>query len=117
MTNDDLNLLCASGERQQGDVPRLLDCPRQTALVRRAHPGQPSRSDFAAFRHELRQQAHIFVIDGFDLLDAELANLLAPEKLAAAFAGTAGTSAGTRPARTAALGAIASTTLWTAFSA
>jgi hypothetical protein len=75
--------------------------------VRRAYAGQASRSDLAAFRHELRQQTHIFVIDRFDLLDAELANLLAPEKLAAAFAGTTRASARTRTARrTAALGTI-----------
>ena len=109
-----MNLLRASGERQQSDVARLLDGPRQTALVRRAHAGQASRSDLAAFRHELRQQTHIFVIDRFDLLDAELANFFAPEKLAAAFARTTGASAGTRTARTA---AIAATALRTAVAA
>src|ERR1700687_6322540 len=103
-------LLRASCERQQGDIARLLDGPRQTALVRRAHTGQASRSDLAAFRDELRQQTHIFVIDRFDLLDAELANLLAPEKLTPTFAGTAGASAGPRTAwRPTAPGTIAAT--------
>jgi hypothetical protein len=65
----------------------------------RAYSGQAPRRDLAAFRYELRQQTHIFVIDGFDLFDAELANLLAPEKLsAAAFARTARASAWTRAA-------------------
>src|ERR1700691_2065737 len=104
-----LNLLHASGERQEGDVARLLDGPRQTALVRRAHAGQAPRSDFAALRDELRQQAHVFVIDRFDLLDAELANLFAAEKLAAAFAWTTGTSGGTRTAWSATLTISAAT--------
>ena len=33
------SLLRPSGERQQGDVARLLDGSRQTPLVRRAHAG------------------------------------------------------------------------------
>src|SRR5450631_267898 len=112
------NLLRSSGEGQQGDVARLLDGPRQTALVRRAHTGQAARSDLAALRHELRQQTHIFVIDRFDLFDAEFANLLAPEEFTATFAWTAGASARTRTAgRPAALGAIATTTFRTTFAA
>jgi hypothetical protein len=50
-----LNLLRAPRERQQSDISRLLDRPRQTALVRRTHSGQASRSDLAAFRYELGQ--------------------------------------------------------------
>jgi len=88
-------LLRSSGEGQQGDVARLLDGPRQTALVRRAYAGQAARSDLAALGDELRQQTHIFVIDRFDFFDAELANLLAPKELAPTFAGTTGASAGT----------------------
>src|SRR5208282_345665 len=113
MTTDDLELLRASSEGQQGDVARLLDRSGQTALVRRAHSGQASRSDLAALRYELRQQTHIFVIHGFDLLDAELANLLAPEEFAATFAGTASASAGTWTAWPAAVGTIAASTLRT----
>lgn len=75
----------------------------------RANAGQASRRNLAAFGHELRQQTHIFVIDGFDFLDAELTNLFAPEKFAATFAGTAGASAGTWTAWTAAVTAAA---LW-----
>jgi hypothetical protein len=116
-TNDDFDLLRAPRERQQSDIARLLDRPRETALVRRAHSGQASRSDLAAFRHELRQQTYILVIDRFDLLDAELANFLAPEEFTATFTGASGASAGTWSAwRTAALGAIATTTLRTTFA-
>src|SRR3984893_7242791 len=111
------NLLRTSRKRQQCDIARLLDSPRQTALVRHTHAGQASRSDLAAFSHELRQEPHIFVVDRLDLLDAELAHLFAPEVLAAAFAGTTGASAGTRTARTAALGALPATTLRATFAA
>jgi hypothetical protein len=86
------SLLCASGEGQQSDVASLLYCPRQSSLVRRANTGQTPRSDLPALRHELREETHVLVIDGFDLLDAKLANLLAPEVFASAFARTAGTS-------------------------
>src|SRR5271170_5492973 len=100
LANDDrlttvLYLLRASGERQQSDISRLLDRSREAALVWRADASQASRCDLAAFRHELRQQTHILVIDRFDFLDAELANLLAPEKLASAFTRAARASAGT----------------------
>src|SRR3984957_17782492 len=74
------SLLRASSERQQGDVACLLDRSRQAALVRGTNPGQASRSDLAAFRHELRQQTHIFIVDRFDLLDAECTHFLATEK-------------------------------------
>src|SRR6266853_407979 len=104
-------LLRTSGKRQQGNIPRLLDRSRQTALVRHAHAGQASWRDLAAFRYELRQQTHIFVIDRLDLLDAELANFFAPEVLTAAFPRTARAPAGTRTAWPAALGAITATTL------
>src|SRR5580692_6480290 len=53
--------------------------------MRRTHPGQPPGHDLAALRHELPEQAVIFVVDVGDLFGAELANLLAPEKLAPTF--------------------------------
>src|SRR5580693_9030146 len=113
-----LCLLRAPSERQQCDIARLLDRPRQTALVRRAYAGQTARSDLAAFRDELRQQTHILVIDCFDLFDAELANLFAPEELAPALAWTARTATRTWSAGgTAAFGSVATTTLWTTFAA
>src|SRR5712692_503535 len=79
--------LCSSaGKRQQGDVARLLDGRVQAPLVWGANTGQPPRNNFAAFRHELRQQPDVLVINGLNLLHAELANFLAPEILAAALA-------------------------------
>ena len=59
--------------------------------MRRAHSGQASGNDLAAFRHELRQQANVFVVDGLDLFDAKFADLLAPEILSSAFAATRAT--------------------------
>ena len=58
----------------------------------RANAGQSPRHDLSAFGDKLREQTNVFVIDSFDLLDAELANLLAPEILAATatFASAAG---------------------------
>ena len=49
-------------------------------------PGQTPRHDLAALGHELPEQPVIFVVDVGDLLGAELANFLAPEKLASTFA-------------------------------
>jgi hypothetical protein len=82
------------GKRKQSDIPRLFDGQGQTSLVRRAHPGQTPGNDLAAFRHELRQQPDVFVIDGLNFLHAELANLLAAKIFAPTFAAatrTAGT--------------------------
>src|SRR5271166_5373470 len=85
--------------------------------MRRAHASQASRSDFAALRHKLRQQTHIFIVDRLDLLDAELANFLAPEEFAAAaFAGTAWASCGTWTARSATLGTVTAGTFRPAFA-
>src|SRR5690349_14724607 len=83
-------------KRQQRDIPRLLDRRGKAALVRRANAGQPSWHDLAALRYELREQAHVLVIDGVDLLDAEFAHLFAAEVFASAF-----TSAATRRPRSA----------------
>ncbi len=87
-------------KRQQGDVARLLDGIGQAALMRRAYAGQAARHDLAGFRYKLRKQPHILVVDTVDLLDAELANLLAPEEFPSAFArpsrASAGTASGTR---------------------
>src|SRR5580658_4493301 len=76
--------------------------------MRSTYSGQASRRDLAALGYELSQQTHIFVIDRFDLFNAELANFLASEEFAATFARTARASSGTRTTRTA---AIATTTL------
>src|SRR5581483_2975162 len=102
-----LRLLGSVG--QQCNVARLLDGRAHAALVRRAYAGQAPGDDLAALGHELAQQAHVLVVDGVNLLHAELAHLLAAEELARpAFAAAAGpalragtavtASAGTRPA-------------------
>src|SRR5437879_2543973 len=54
--------------------------------MRRANAGQPPRHDLPALGHELAKQPVILVVDVLDLLDAELANFLAPEKFASALA-------------------------------
>ena len=54
--------------------------------MRRADAGQAARDDLAALGHELAEQAKVLVVDVVDLLDAELALLLATEE----FARTAG---------------------------
>jgi len=87
-------------ERQQSDVAGLLDGRRQSALVRRADSGQTPGNDLAAFGDEAGEQAHVFVVNRLNLLDAELANFLAAEEFAATFAASAGTTR-TRPARVA----------------
>ena len=81
-------LACAPGEGQQGDVARLLDGSRQPVLVRSAYARQTARHDLAALGDELAEHAVVLIVDVFDFLDAELADLLAPEKFAstAAFA-------------------------------
>jgi hypothetical protein len=81
--------LVARGKRQQGDVPGLLDGAGQAALVRGANAGEPPRHNLAALGHKSLQQTDIAVRNGVNLFRAKLANLLAPEKLAAA-AGTTG---------------------------
>ena len=78
-------------ERQQGDIPGLLDGAGQTALMRGADAGQAARNDLAALGHKPLQQTDIAVGDGVDLLGTELAHLLAAKELAAA-AGTAAAS-------------------------
>jgi hypothetical protein len=80
-------------ERQQGDIPGLLDGAGQTALVLGANTGKPPGHDLAALGHKPLQQANIAVGDRIDLLGAELANLLAAEELAAAAGSTGGPSA------------------------
>jgi len=74
----------ARRERQQGDIPGLLDGARQAPLVRSAHPGKPAGHNLAALGHKALQQPDIAVRDRVNLLGAELADLLAAEKLSAA---------------------------------
>ena len=57
--------------------------------MRCADAGQAARNDLAALRHKLLQQAHVFVINLVNFLDAEPADLFAAEKLASAIAAAA----------------------------
>jgi hypothetical protein len=77
-------ILVPCGKRQQGDVPCLLDGAGQAALVRGANAGEPPGHDLAALGHKPLQQPDIAVRDRVNLLGAELAHLLAAEKLSAA---------------------------------
>jgi hypothetical protein len=86
------------GKRKQRDIASLLDGTRQTALVRGANAGETAGHDLAALSHKALQQTDIAVGNGINLLSAELANLLAAEKLAAAAGAAAGTSALARSA-------------------
>src|SRR5580692_1033130 len=95
-----------ASKRQQCNIACLLDRQRQPSLMRRANAGQTARHNSPAFRHELRQQTNILVVDSFNLLDAELANLLTSEILASASAATFAA-----PARS------ARTRRWTSFPA
>src|SRR3981081_1718121 len=79
-------LAACTGKRQQSNIARLLDRRRKTPLMRSAYARQPARHDLTALGHELPQHAVILVIDVLDLFHAELADFLAPEKLASAFA-------------------------------
>src|SRR5437667_9054948 len=71
--------------------------------MRSTNSGQAPWNDLSALRHKLSEHAHVLVVDGLDLLHAELANFLAPEILAPAFA----SARASRPTRT----------WWTTFSA
>jgi hypothetical protein len=80
-------------ERQQGDIPGLLDGAGQAALVLGANTGKPTGHDLTALGHKPLQQTNVAVGDRIDLLCAELANLLAAEELAAAAGSTGGPAA------------------------
>src|ERR1035438_4023007 len=54
-------------ERQQRDVPPLLDRVREPPLVRRAHARNTARHDFAPLRHEGVQHLRVLVVDIVDL--------------------------------------------------
>ena len=76
------------GERQQGNIPGLLDGASETALVRGANAGEPPRNNFSALGHKALQQANISVGNRVNLLGAKLADLLAAEELSAAAGAT-----------------------------
>jgi hypothetical protein len=86
--------LKARRERQQGDIASLLDSLREPPLMRGADAGETPGHDLAALCDKALEQPHIAIRDGVDFLGAELADLLAAEKLASAGAARA-SSAGT----------------------
>jgi hypothetical protein len=90
----DGRLLVPCCKRQQGDISGLLDGAGQAALVRGANAGEPPGNDLAALGYKSLQQPDIAVRDRIDLLGAELADLLAAEKLSAAAGSTGGPPAG-----------------------
>jgi hypothetical protein len=100
MTNLLVTALVASCKRQQSDISCLLDSPRQPPLMGGADAGEAPGYYFAPLGNKLLQQAYIAIVDGIDLLDTELANLLAAKELASAAAGAAGASTGRASART-----------------
>jgi hypothetical protein len=57
------NLLVAGCERQQRDIPSLLDRAREATLVGGANTGQAARHYLAALSNELLQQAYIAIVD------------------------------------------------------
>ena len=86
--------LVPCGKREQGDVPGLLDGAGQTALVGGANAGESTGHDLATLGHKPLQQPDITVRNRVNLLGAELADLLAPEELAAAAGAAGGSAAG-----------------------
>jgi hypothetical protein len=93
MTNLLVTALVAGCKRQQSDVACLLDGARQPPLMGGADAGEAPGYYLASLGNKLLQQAYIAIVDGIDLLDTELANLLAAKELASAAAGAAGTTA------------------------
>jgi hypothetical protein len=93
MTNLLVTALVAGCKRQQSDVACLLDGTRQPPLMGGADAGEAPGYYLASLGNKLLQQAYIAIVDGIDLLDTELANLLAAKELASAAAGAAGTTA------------------------
>src|SRR5579859_1746556 len=66
--------------------------------MRSADSGQSTRNDLAALGYKAGEQAHVLVVDGVDLLHAELADLLAAKEFASAFASGAPWASGTSAA-------------------
>jgi len=89
-------------ERQQSDVPGLLDGAGQPALVRGAYAGQAAGHNFSALGHKPLQETDVPVGDGVNLLGAELAHFFAAKEFAAAAGAAAGPWATRWAARTAA---------------
>jgi hypothetical protein len=65
------------GEQGAGASPP--DRARELALMTRAAAGDTAGRDLATLRYEVAEPADVLVVDQVDPIDAELANLAAPE--------------------------------------
>jgi hypothetical protein len=92
----------AIGEREQGDVACALDRNGHGALVLRAGPKLAPRLDLAALADVTAKAGDVLVIDMFDVVGAELADLAPAAETATAATATATATA----ARAATLAAI-----------
>src|SRR6201999_1064458 len=96
MTNLLVTALVAGCKRQQCNVARLLDGTRQPTLMGGADAGEAPGHDLSPLGNKLLQQPYIAIVDGVDLLDTELANLLAAKELSSA-AGSPARASSRRP--------------------
>jgi hypothetical protein len=64
-------------KRQQCQLTGTLQGDVERALVRGTRTGLAPRFDLAAFRQEAAQPSQVLVVNLFDLVDAELADLAA----------------------------------------
>src|ERR1700730_17033692 len=74
--------------------------------MRGAYSGQTPRDNLAAFGYKLGEQSNVLVIDGLNFLGTELANLLAPEILAACSPAALAPAGGTGRTALAAIGTV-----------
>ncbi len=80
--NSGLLNLSVGHVRQQCHYARTLDSGREFPLMLCAGPRDASRKNFSSLRHELLQCLHIFIVDRFRVIGAELANLFLPDAAA-----------------------------------
>jgi hypothetical protein len=72
------------GKRQHCELSGSLEGHVERALVRGARASLAARLDLAALGQEAPQPGEVLVINVFDLVDAELANLAAGREFSAA---------------------------------
>ena len=70
-----------SFEGQKGNDPCLFDGVGKFPLVHSAHTAHAAGENFSAFGDKLFEAVDVFIVDGFDLLLAESANLSAGDPL------------------------------------
>src|SRR5690606_40112285 len=66
--------------RQQSNIARTLDCSRQLTLILRTGTSDTARNDLAGFSDVTFQSVQIFVVDLFNVLCSETAELTTTEK-------------------------------------